>query len=162
MSRTAYRVTPRLTLNYGMRWDYFGVVGRKEVEQFYTVGFLERRQQRSDQPVVWQRSDNNFAPRVAAAYDVTGKGKTVVRAGWGLFFDAFSQDMLLGHLPSNCVLLSRSGLQRSGPESLANGSRTGNVITPGRSSLCSGLRSRMRFFHCRSATSKLPIWRIST
>src|SRR5215470_19333507 len=41
----------------------------------------------------------DFAPRVSAAWDVTGKGRTVVRAGWGMFFDAFSQDMALGHLP---------------------------------------------------------------
>ena len=25
----SFRVTPRLTLNYGLRWDYFGVVGEK-------------------------------------------------------------------------------------------------------------------------------------
>src|ERR1700756_4395119 len=41
----------------------------------------------------------DFAPRVSAAWDVTGKGKTVVRAGFGMFYDAFSQDMVLGHLP---------------------------------------------------------------
>src|SRR5499427_5466209 len=26
----SYRVSPRLTLNYGLRWDYFGVVGEKD------------------------------------------------------------------------------------------------------------------------------------
>ena len=25
----SYRLTPRLTLNYGLRWDYFGVIGEK-------------------------------------------------------------------------------------------------------------------------------------
>jgi len=27
----------------------------------------------------------NFAPRLSAAWDVSGRGTTVVRAGWGLF-----------------------------------------------------------------------------
>ena len=33
---------------------------------------------------------NNFSPRVSLAYDLTGKGRTVVRAGWGVFY-AFSR-----------------------------------------------------------------------
>ena len=37
--------------------------------------------------------------------DVTGKGKTVVRGGLGMFYDAFSQDMFLGHLPWNSRVL---------------------------------------------------------
>jgi len=41
----------------------------------------------------------DFAPRLSLAWDMTGKGKTVIRAGYGMFFDSFSQDMVLGHLP---------------------------------------------------------------
>src|SRR5204863_2413600 len=44
---------------------------------------------------------NNFAPRVSLAYDMFGTGMTVVRAGWGLFYDAFSQDFFVGQLPWN-------------------------------------------------------------
>src|SRR5207248_10727301 len=33
------------------------------------------------------------------AWDVTGKSITVLRAGWGMFYDSFSQDIFLGHLP---------------------------------------------------------------
>jgi hypothetical protein len=44
---------------------------------------------------------NNVSPRVSVAWDVNGNGKTVLRAGWGLYYDAFSQDFFVGQLPWN-------------------------------------------------------------
>ena len=97
----SFRATSRLTLNYGVRWDYFGVTGEKN-GLMYT--FNPANGGSNDQTnQLYDKDFNNFAPRIAFAYDVTGKGKTVIRGGWGLFYDAFSQDMFLGHLPWNCV-----------------------------------------------------------
>ena len=49
---------------------------------------------------------------------LTGKGKTMIRTGWGVFYDAFSQDFFIGHLPYNSNnpgewLITPSGLIRS-------------------------------------------------
>ena len=125
----SFRATPRLTLNYGMRWDYFGVVGGKS-GQFYTVDFSNGG---NNVPTgqLYGRDLNNFAPRVAAAYDVTGKGQTVVRAGWGLFYDAFAQDMFLAHLPWNCTFCPGPAYPGLGANALGEGSAAANVITPG-------------------------------
>ncbi len=125
----SFRLTPRLTLNYGMRWDYFGVTGEKG-GQFYTVDYANGGDNVPTSQL-YGKDYNNFAPRVALAYDVTGQGKTVVRAGWGLFYDAFSQDMFLGHLPWNCGFCPGPAYPGLGPNALATGSVTGNVITPG-------------------------------
>jgi Carboxypeptidase regulatory-like domain/TonB-dependent Receptor Plug Domain len=96
----SFRWTPRFTVNYGMRWDYFGVVGEKN-NLFYrfdpTVGDVVPVGQ------LYNKDLNNVAPRIGIAYDVTGKGRTVVRGGWGLFYDAFAQDIFLGHAPYNCA-----------------------------------------------------------
>ena len=70
---------------------------------------------RADLPNLYNPDYNNFAPRVAFAYDVTGKGQTVVRGGWGLFYDAFSQDIFLGHLPWNCGFCPGPAYPVSGP-----------------------------------------------
>jgi hypothetical protein len=124
-----FRATSRLTLNYGIRWDYFGVTGEHD-GQFYTVDYASGGNNVLTSQL-YGKDFNNFAPRVGLAYDVTGQGKTVVRAGWGLFYDAFSQDMFLAHLPWNCGFCPGPAYPGLGPNALATGSVTGNVITPG-------------------------------
>ncbi len=103
-----YRLTPRLTLNYGLRWDYFGVIGEKNnllsniTSLAPAAGSGTFTLTQVGQPGLSQLYNpdyKNFAPRVSLAWDMTGQGKSVIRAGYGIFFDAFSQDMALGHLP---------------------------------------------------------------
>jgi hypothetical protein len=100
----SYHLTSRLTLNYGLRWDYNGVVAEKNnlfsnfIPTSPSVGNLVQVGS-GGLSKLYNPDYKNFAPRVGIAWDVFGTGKTVVRSGYGVFFDAFSQDMLLGHLP---------------------------------------------------------------
>ncbi len=50
---------------------------------------------------LYPRDFKNFAPRASLAWDIKGNGRTVVRGGWGLYYDAFSQDFFVGQLPFN-------------------------------------------------------------
>ena len=128
----SFRWTPKLTLNYGVRWDYFGVAGEKN-HMFYTFDPTGNGGTGDNVPTtqLYNKDLNNFAPRLAFAYDVTGKAKTVIRGGWGLFYDAFSQDMFLGHLPWNCIFCPGPAYPGLGANALATGSVSGSVITPG-------------------------------
>jgi outer membrane receptor protein involved in Fe transport len=107
-----WRFTPRLTVNLGLRWDYYGVIGADNnafsilqpcasgqhcaaTSGYAPSGTLVNPSQ------LYPKDLNNFSPRVSLAYDVTGSGKTVIRAGWGVFYDAFSQDFFVGQLPYN-------------------------------------------------------------
>lgn len=107
-AQDSFRLTPRLTFNYGLRWDYFGVVGEKNnllsniTSMSPAPGTGTFTLTQVGQPglsSLYNPDKKDFAPRASIAWDVTGKGQTVVRAGYGVFFDAFSQDMVLGHLP---------------------------------------------------------------
>ncbi len=101
----SYHVKPRLTFNYGVRWDYYGVVAENNnlfsnfVESSPTSGQLEQVGVSGGLSKLYNPDYKNFAPRASIAWDIFGTGKTVVRSGYGIFFDAFSQDMFLGHLP---------------------------------------------------------------
>ena len=86
----------------GVRWDYFGVIGEKNdlLSNFDPqLGLVQVGTNGLDK--LYNSDWNNFSPRLGFAWDVTGKGKTVVRGGWGLFYDAFSQDFFVGQLPFN-------------------------------------------------------------
>jgi Carboxypeptidase regulatory-like domain/TonB dependent receptor/TonB-dependent Receptor Plug Domain len=97
-AQDSIRLSHRLTLNLGMRYDYFGIVQEKH-GMFNNVDPTTGDVSPVGQGRLYQPDYNNWAPRVSLAWDVTGKGRTVVRAGYGIFYDAVSQDMFLGHLP---------------------------------------------------------------
>ncbi len=98
----SFRVSRTVTVNLGVRYDYFGVIGEKSglLSNFDpALGLVTVGKGGLDR--LYERDLNNFSPRIGLAWDATGKGKTVVRAGWGLFYDAFSQDFFAGQLPFN-------------------------------------------------------------
>jgi len=125
----AFRWTPRLTLTYGMRWDYFGVVGEKN-NLFYE--FDPTTQNLLPAGQLYNKDLHNFAPRLGFAYDVSGKGHTVVRGGWGLFYDAFAQDIFLGHVPYNCSFCPGPAYTGIGPAAITTaGANTSLPLSSG-------------------------------
>ncbi len=138
----SFRLTPRFTVNFGMRWDYFGVVGEKN-HLFYQLD------QASDSVVptnqLYDKDYNNFAPRFGFAYDLSGKGRTVIRGGWGLFYDAFAQDIFLGHVPYNCAFCPGPAYTGIGPAAIGSAAPAGGAITAG-SPVFSGFSGLGDFF----------------
>jgi Carboxypeptidase regulatory-like domain/TonB dependent receptor/TonB-dependent Receptor Plug Domain len=135
-----YRITPRLTLNYGLRWDYFGVVGEKNnlLSNITSVApaagtgtFTLTQVGQPGLSSLYNSDKTNFAPRVSLAWDVSGKGKTVIRAGYGIFFDAFSQDMVMGHLPYSPFFDPGPAYNNIGPSPILSTGVVGGAIVSG-------------------------------
>jgi outer membrane receptor protein involved in Fe transport len=136
----SFRPTQRLTINYGLRWDYFGVVKEKNnlLSNITSVSpapgtgtFTLTQVGQPGLSSLYNPDKKDFAPRISAAWDVTGKGRTVVRAGYGIFFDSFSQDMVLGHLPYAPFFDPGPAYNNFGPQPILSTGAIGGPIVNG-------------------------------
>jgi hypothetical protein len=107
-----WRVSSRLTLNLGLRWEYFGPPHnfQKGIDANYYTGSAATpfattstnpfmpvnnpfyaaistgsAQQKNSN--IWNKDMNNFGPRVGFAFDAMGNQKFVVRGGFGISYD---------------------------------------------------------------------------
>ena len=81
-----YRLTPRVTLNLGLRYDVTYPIhdSKNRLANFDPArGFLQVGYG-INQP--YKTNYNNISPRVGFAYDLFGTGKTVLRAGFGMIY----------------------------------------------------------------------------
>ncbi|MCS6952959.1 MAG: TonB-dependent receptor [Bryobacteraceae bacterium] len=96
----SWRIRPRMMLNLGLRWEYFGVQHHKDPKldsNYYDGGGgnIFQRIRNGDVAIVphspirglWRKDWDNFAPRIGFAWDITGDGRTSFRAGYGIGYE---------------------------------------------------------------------------
>jgi Carboxypeptidase regulatory-like domain/TonB dependent receptor len=83
----AWRLTSKVTLNLGLRYDYDTVLKVQDnlIGNFSPTAGLEQVGTNISSPYNGYHKD--IAPHVGVAWDLTGKGTTVFRAGGSLIFD---------------------------------------------------------------------------
>ena len=82
-----WKVNSKLTLNLGLRYELFTspteMYGR-QANFDINSGSLIVAADANDSLV--KTDHNNFSPRLGAAYDINGDGKSVIRGGFGIFY----------------------------------------------------------------------------
>lgn len=124
-----FHVSRRVTLNLGVRYDYYGLIQEKH-GNFTNINPTTGTPFVVGQGRLYQPDYKNVAPRVSVAWDLTGKGKTVVRAGYGIFYDAYSQDFFVGHLPFSSSFDPGPAYSGFGPNPISFAGVTGLPFAP--------------------------------
>jgi hypothetical protein len=96
-----WKVTRKLTLQYGIRLEHYGKpyapVDNVGLAIFDPSKYIPSSGPDANTGVLWHKMDPSvplsgansrflfFSPRLGAAYDLFGTGRTVVRGGWGMY-----------------------------------------------------------------------------
>ena len=102
-----WKLTPRLTLNLGLRYEYSGVPRDENLQAINGI---------SDDPArglffrAPKPDTNNFAPRFGFAWDPRGNGKWAVRGGAGLAYDVNPNNFAINSLPPQLQSEQNPGL----------------------------------------------------
>jgi len=140
-----WRIKPRVTLNLGLRYEYQAVpteahnlLGNFEP----SVGFEQVGKNISS---IYNGDHKNFSPRFGVAWDVTGKGTTVVRAGGSIVYDLLSMSTFmsqqnlqsgpvlfgLGVVPTGATIITCPAGTLAAPACSGSGGTGKPVVTPG-------------------------------
>jgi outer membrane receptor protein involved in Fe transport len=90
-----YRITSRLTVNYGVRYDYTKIPQPAIVNPDYP------------QTGVIHSAKDNFAPRAGITYALDASRKTLLRAGYGIFYARYQTGLI------NTLFLNNNVYQQS-------------------------------------------------
>ena len=96
-----WRVTPNLTLNLGVRYEYYTPPIEARGNHLYNVIDSPFGAYAPMGTPPWDPDSNNWGPRFGLAWDIGGDSKTVLRMGGGVFYspNTYREVTILGNPP---------------------------------------------------------------
>jgi outer membrane receptor protein involved in Fe transport len=101
-AQDSWQLSPKLDVNYGLRWDYEGPLhnSAKNLSVFRpSLGGTGIAYQGNQISNLYDPTYTNFSPRIGLSYQATPS--TVIRAGAGLYFDTPNLNPFLDNRPGN-------------------------------------------------------------
>jgi len=130
-AQDSWQVSQKLSLNYGLRWDYEGPLGNGEKDlSIFDPGQGGVVFQGDGIDTVYPKNFRNLSPRVGFAYKVGQRGDFVIRGGFGVYFDTPNLNVFLDNRPSNGAPNGLEG-NPAGPTAVQTIPANGYTITSG-------------------------------
>ncbi len=113
----SWKLTNRFTLNYGLAYRLDTNLWNHDQPKPASIAPLFTKG-----TAAAQRDNNNLAPRLGFAYDVRGDGRTVIRGGFGMYYDTTID---------NLRLFERADLGKAGSELFLASTDIQSALLPG-------------------------------
>jgi hypothetical protein len=129
-----WQVSKKLSLDYGVRYDYEGPVhsafpNLSVFDPSKATGLAVVGQ---DVPNLWNKFYGGASPRVGFSMQADSSGKTVLRGGYGFYYDSIYMKSVLQNNGAQNISVFGPGLNPAGSEEVAQASGIANtVIEPG-------------------------------
>lgn len=106
-----WRVNGRLSVNYGLRYEYQAPSWEANNAWGAFVPSLGQPVQVETEGLprsIREFSKNNFAPRVGVVFDMSGSGTRTVRAGYGIYYQSQTNSTLLANFQNAPISLRQN------------------------------------------------------
>jgi hypothetical protein len=144
-AQDSFKATPKLTVNYGLRYEYYGVQhnNNKNLDSnfYYGPGTNYYQTVRNGQvyttpasPVggLWNPTYGGVSPRVGFALDIFGTGRTAIRGGYGIAYERNFGNVTFNVIqnPPNYAVVLANNTKITSSNSGPLGGATGSVSLP--------------------------------
>ncbi|MGB9199543.1 MAG: TonB-dependent receptor, partial [Terriglobales bacterium] len=166
----SFRMSPRFTLNYGLRWEHYGVQhnnhpnldsnfyfgGGSGIEEQVRNGGVQIANQ-SSVGGFWQNQWGTLAPRIGFAYDIFGDGKSSLRGGFGISYERNFGNVTYNasfNPPASAVLSSTCPAESASCTTVVTNNDLGPLGLPGPTSYLGPVELRMPDPQIRTAQTQ--------
>src|ERR1039457_6913547 len=132
-AQDAWQVAKRLSLNYGIRYDYEGpvhspIANLSIFDPTKPSGLAVAGQ---DVPNIYPKFWGGVSPRVGFAYQLDSSGRTVLRGGYGLYEDSIFMKSILQNNGAQNISVFGPGLNPAGVNKVAQAGVLNSVVVSG-------------------------------
>jgi hypothetical protein len=129
-AQDAWQISKRLSLNFGLRYDYEGPVhtGQPNLSIFDPTQASGLAVVGQDVSNIYQKFWGGISPRVGFAYRLDANGKSVIRGGYGFYGDSVFMKSILQNNGAQNISVFGPEFNPAGSQKVAQASGLTNIV----------------------------------